>query len=346
MHTGDLSFAVVEITNLCNLRCPHCASDSGTRRDGELTTPEWFGVFADLRDLGCRRLTLLGGEFLLHPDWFELGRRVRENGIELQLITNGVRVDPAAVEQFSALTPQAVAVSLDGATRESYRAMRGVDGFDQCLKVLEMLSAHPGIRQTTAITTFSSRNLADFDRFAALFLDRPIAWQVQMVNRGGDRFDDSLLLSPEQYDFFVRKVADAKSRWGGRLQLGVTDDFGYFPLVENFDFLPRWGGCPAGERVIGIRANGDILPCLSLGSAFIGGNLRTRPLPELWRDDRTFADFRRKETLLRGVCAACPHGPVCKAGCSTMAVSSTGAPGENLYCIRAREQEKILRDFL
>lgn len=32
--------AVVEITNKCNLRCPHCASDSGCAREDEMSLDE------------------------------------------------------------------------------------------------------------------------------------------------------------------------------------------------------------------------------------------------------------------------------------------------------------------
>ena len=31
------SLCVLELTNRCNLRCPHCASDSGTRRCYEMS---------------------------------------------------------------------------------------------------------------------------------------------------------------------------------------------------------------------------------------------------------------------------------------------------------------------
>ena len=82
-----LSGAVVEITNRCNLRCPCCASASGLARPDEMSLDEMRGVVRDLASLGCGTFTMLGGEFLLRPDWYEIASSVREAGMELQLIT-------------------------------------------------------------------------------------------------------------------------------------------------------------------------------------------------------------------------------------------------------------------
>ena len=335
--------AVVEVTNRCNLRCPHCASDSGTARADELSLDEMTRVVDDLASLGCRELTVLGGEFLLRPDWFDIAHHVRARGLELQLVTNGLLVTETVRRQFRTLGPQTVGVSLDGATPESYRAARGVDGFDRCRRLLDDLVSD-GLREVHAITTFNAKNLTDFDRFAELFADTPIVWQIQMAHRGGERFSDDLLMTRDQYAW----LADRVTRWyetgRDRLRLLVMDDFGYFPMTPALRFLhTRWIGCPAGRFLVGVRANGDVLPCLSLGSRFVGGNLRRRPLVGLWRDPVTFAAFRNKSCTLTGKCAGCAFAAKCRAGCSAMALSQTGTLTETTFCVRQLEQERIVR---
>ena len=89
---NNLFSAVVEVSNRCNFRCPFCASDSGCARENEMTLDEMRGVVRDLAALGCRECTMLGGEFLLRPDWYEIARAVKDAGMELQLITNGLLV--------------------------------------------------------------------------------------------------------------------------------------------------------------------------------------------------------------------------------------------------------------
>lgn len=340
--TEQIHSAVVEITNRCNLRCPHCASASGVARPDEMGLDEMKDVVRALKDLGCREFTLLGGEFLLRSDWYDIAATVREAGIELQLITNGLLVTSEIRRRFLALDPQTVCVSLDGATPESYRALRGVDGFAKCRRLLDDLVAD-GHRQVSAITTFSSRNLADFDRFVAEFVDTPIVWQVQIAHKAGERFDDSLLLSDEQYAELVRRTTDALFDLHGRLRLQTMDDFGYFPFTPKLRFLCQsWGGCQAGKRVIGIRANGDVLPCLSLGDRFVEANLRRRPLAEIWRDPATFAAFRGKTVHdLAERCAECPMAAKCLGGCTAAAVSTTGSPAATRFCVRQIETDEM-----
>ncbi|MDD3153522.1 MAG: radical SAM protein [Victivallaceae bacterium] len=339
-----LRFAVVEVTNRCNMACRHCASDSGRARSDELSRDAFEKLFASLAGLGCERVTMLGGEFLLREDWFALGKSIREHGMELQLITNGLLVDDAIADQFLMLSPQVVCVSLDGASPASFKALRGVDGFQKCLDTLSLFTRRP-FRNVAAITTFSSGNLQEFPQFRELFLDQKIIWQIQMVNRGGDRFDDALLLSEEEYRQFVFYANETIEHYAGRILLQLTDDFGYFPISGKYPYLQGWTGCPAGREVIGIRSNGDVLGCLSLGNLFVADNLRHRSLEEIWADDSVFGILRRKEEHLTGACARCPHGKICRAGCSAMGESSSGGIGDNDYCLRKMEQKQFIQEF-
>ena len=129
--------SVLELTNRCNLRCPHCASDSGTSRCYEMNRNELQKVFHDLAELGCKTICMLGGEILLRPDWYEVCQDARKAKLELHLITNGLLVNDEVRKKFFTLDPETVCVSLDGATPETYKQQRGVDGFDKCMKLLK-----------------------------------------------------------------------------------------------------------------------------------------------------------------------------------------------------------------
>jgi len=312
----------------------------------ELSLDEFRGVIFSLHDLGCRCVTIMGGEFLLNPDWFEIAEAVKDNSMELQFVTNGLLVTEEVRQKFKTLDPQAIGVSLDGATPESYCCERGVDGFAKVRRLLDDLVTD-GIRQVSAITTFNARNLWDFDKFTSMFVDTPISWDAHMAHRLADRFPDDLLMNREQYKWFVGKVTDALYNLHGRLRLTTKDDFGYFPMNPKLRFLcQRWKGCHAGRSSVGIRSNGDVVPCIMVGERLIEDNLRRRPLVDIWRDPNSFPRFRNKSAQLTGKCAKCPFGEVCKAGCSAMAISQTGTLTETPFCIRQLEQERILKEMI
>ena len=71
-----------------------------------------------------------------------------------------------------------------------------------------------------------------------------------------------------------------------------------------------------------------------------------RPLVEIWRDPNSFPRFRNKSAQLTGMCAKCPFGEVCKAGCSAMAISQAGTLTETPFCIRQLEQERIIKEMI
>ena len=60
---------VWELTLAYNLRCKHCGSFAGSQRDDELSLEENLKIADQLAALGCRRVTLSGGEPTLNPDW-------------------------------------------------------------------------------------------------------------------------------------------------------------------------------------------------------------------------------------------------------------------------------------
>jgi radical SAM protein with 4Fe4S-binding SPASM domain len=344
-YAGPLRYAVIEVTNRCNLRCPHCASTSGIARENELTLDEIREMLATIADLGGEEITVIGGEALMREDWFEICRAVGDGGMKLLLISNGLLIRTEEhFERLRRLRPWLIGVSVDGARRETYRALRGVDGFDHVVALCKRLVAE-GHQNVNAITTFWKPNLREFDGFVRLFENTGITWQIQIANIGGERFDRRLFISREDFAWLTAKMRDVFVHRRDSVRLRHMDDFGYFPLDPALRFLHQtWAGCIAGVELIGVRANGDVEGCLSLGDDFVEANLRREPLREIWQSGRYFQRFRRKEELLTGACARCPHASVCRAGCTAIAYSATGDIGCNPYCIRALETEAILHD--
>lgn len=339
-------FAVLEITNRCNLRCAHCASNSGVTREDELSFKEIEQLLFDLKALGGERVTIIGGEPLLRDDWFDICAAVQGLDMQVDLVSNGGLITEAeTLPRLKALQPHAVGVSLDGATPASYHSIRGVDGFDHILSVLRKLLAD-GHENVNAITSFSRDNLSEFNAFADLLQGTGITWQVQIVHQAGKRFDWTRFFTLDDYALFVQKMTDAYLHRKD-LRLRHMDDFGYCPIDPALKFLHQtWRGCKAGKQVVGIRSNGDVTGCLSIGEGFEAANIRDIPLAEIWHSPQHFTRFRTKGRHLKGVCHACPHGEDCQAGCSALALSASGDIGENPFCIRAVESQTILDHLL
>ncbi len=123
------------ITERCQLRCEHCYM--GERLDRALKMP--FGEVADTlrtwRLMGGSKLTILGGEPTLHPDYIRIIRHAGELGYE-HVITTSNGLQPA-IRRFRQMTPADFAyiqISLDGGSSASHDRIRGPGTFDEALR--------------------------------------------------------------------------------------------------------------------------------------------------------------------------------------------------------------------
>jgi radical SAM protein with 4Fe4S-binding SPASM domain len=341
-----LRYAVLELTNRCNLRCAHCSSSSGQARPQELSCEQWQQVIADLTVLGCEEITMLGGEVFLNPDWLALARQVRDAGIRLSIITNGLLINDGRLAELRSLELETLGLSFDGASPAGYQAVRGVDGFGQIWDLARRIR-DGGQVELNLITTFSRLNLAELEPLIDLLDGEQINWQVQFASTGSRRFDRQLFVSPQQYGQVCFRIGEIMLAAKQDNWISTMDDFGYFPIDPRHRLLHfHWPGCQAGISVIGIRANGDVLGCLSLGDAFVEANLRDRPLADLWAAPDAFERFRHKTARqLQGGCQHCPMAEGCLAGCAAMAVSSTGSLYDNRHCLRRIETDELLAEL-
>lgn len=344
-YTEPLRFAVMEITNRCNLRCPHCASNSGEPRSDEFTKAQWFDVVDDLAKLGCEEVTLLGGEVFLYPDWLDVARRINDRNIQLTIVTNGLMVTDRIVENLKTLDLNRLGVSLDAATPEIFKAVRGVDGFARVWSTLTRLR-DLSLCPVNAITTVSKVNFGELRHLAAVLKGTGITWQVQIASSVARRFRKEFFITPDQYIELCLLLSELIVQAGEKSWVAAMDDFGYFPLDPTFAGLhEEWSGCQGGISVLGIRANGDVLGCLSMGDEMVAANLRDRSLVDVWTSPDVFRTLREKGASLTGVCKACPMAEQCRAGCTNMALSATGSIYENTYCLRHLECSRLLSEM-
>ena len=78
-----LRSCVWEITLACCFSCRYCGSKGGKARENELTTQECLRVAEQLSDLGCQRVSLIGGEVFMRPDWLTIVRALTERQIRV-----------------------------------------------------------------------------------------------------------------------------------------------------------------------------------------------------------------------------------------------------------------------
>jgi radical SAM protein with 4Fe4S-binding SPASM domain len=342
-------YAVWEITLACDLGCRHCGSRAGPRRDTELTTAECLDVVAQMRDLGFREVTLIGGEAYLREDWDVIARAITDAGMVCGITTGGRAFTDERVARAVDAGVSAISVSIDGLER-THDAQRGVRGaFASALDAARRIAASP-IRLSFN-TQINRLSLPELPALATLAVETGAeAWQIQLtvpMGRGADR--PGLILQPYELIELFPLLAWLKANRlePAGVQVFPGNNIGYFgPWESLLRYGGRngahWNGCGAGKWCMGFEADGKIKACPSLPSdQYTGGYLQSDRLGEVIAGAVEVTHLRnRTRDDLWGYCASCHYADVCKAGCTWTSHCILGRAGNNPYCIhRALEFE-------
>ena len=335
---------VWELTLSCNLRCKHCGSFAGSRRDDELTLEENLNVADQLAALGCRRVTLSGGEPTLNPDWDRIGKRLADHCIKVNLISNGWHWTAAHVDRAKAAGLCGAAFSLDGFQPE-HDEFRQAGSFDRVVAAIDACVA--GGLPVAVNTTVNKLNQRILRKLRDFIVERGVfSMQIQLATPSGNMgLHRDLVVDPADLVWLVPELA-AICRLNTREFFAVAaDDIGYYGkpepgLRDDGGELPFWIGCRAGCQVVGIESNGNVKGCLSLPSSmhgetrFVEGNLRDKPLADIWSSENAFAYNRQwSESQLTGFCRVCRYREFCRGGCTWTTYCHKGEGGEgNPFC--------------
>ena len=172
-RTWSLPILLYAPTSRCNSRCVSC---DWWRTDGasDLSKDEVRTLARELPALRTKLVVFTGGEPLVRDDVFELADMFRDAGAVLHLLTSGLALERHAVavaERFDAVT-----ISLDGHTRDLYRAIRGVDGLaavERGVRRLRELRPAMAIRARSTIHQRNFQALPDLiEKAGAMGLDQ------------------------------------------------------------------------------------------------------------------------------------------------------------------------------
>jgi radical SAM protein with 4Fe4S-binding SPASM domain len=345
-------YAVWELTTRCDQPCQHCGTRAGTARAEELGTEKITEVAQDLASLGCREVTLIGGEAYLRADVYTVVRTLSGLGLRVTMQTGGRALTPERIGRFKEAGLAAIGVSVDG-VEETHDRLRGNRGSHAAaLAALENARAAGFI--VTANTQINRLTQHVLPETSALLRDRGvIAWQVQFTTPMGNAADHpEWLIDPPDVVPVIDTLAAIQldairnprphelpaERRAFNIQPG--NNVGYYgPHEQVLRSRPHgseryWAGCTAGRGVIGIESDGTVKGCPSLPTGpYQGGNVLQTPLREIWRDAPALNFTRDRGTEeLWGFCKGCYYADLCKGGCSFTSHTLLGRRGNNPWC--------------
>jgi MoaA/NifB/PqqE/SkfB family radical SAM enzyme len=297
----------LEVTNRCNLRCRTCPQFYGmAERFHDLTWNRFLAITDQFPLL--RRVVLHGiGEPMLNPDLGRMIRHLKARGAYVLFNSNGLLLRGKKAADLAASGLDELRLSIDGGTPETYRAVRGVDGFDRILGNLRRFARlkddlsvdSPRVSLWVTLMRLNAGDLPRLVRVAAAGGVREVYLQ-RLVFSGRGIATSEQALYRRAGEAERAAIAEAQSLAG---ELGVelrgSGELGPAELVNS---PPRgdapWRGCHRPWRLMYVTANGNVLPCCIAPftrqpyAEIVLGSLDNQTVADVW-DGAAYQRWRR-----------------------------------------------------
>ncbi len=278
----------LELTYNCNLNCFYCYNDR-EKQGKPLSIALYRTLLEDLARMQTLFLMLTGGEPMIHPHFFEIGRMCRELGFVVRIRTNGHTLFPRNVERLiDEVDPYMVEVTLHGASAEVHDRQTRVPGsFDRLIQHLRHARS-TGLRCAMVVTP-TAWNQHQIEAMISLGdeLDAPLHFQGPVGPRdNGDTTPLSIQPALETWDRIAALVAERRARKevkaGDGVKPGLTSDPG--------DETPAT--CGVGLAGVDIDPFGNVQACMHLQES--AGNLHQQSIEEIWNHSPLFTRVRQR----------------------------------------------------
>lgn len=328
-----------ELTRACDLACKHCRAEAqALPSPHQLSPAEGIQLLDQIRGMGNPLLVFTGGDPLKRPDLEPLIRHAVGLGLRLSITPSGTSLlDQPAVQRFKELGIARMALSLDAPTQAEHDAFRGVEGSFQWTVDACRYAAEAGL-SLQINTSISRHNLHQIPQMAALVESLgAVMWSVFFVVPTG-RAQADQNLSPEEFETAFaqihaaaqKKVFDVKTTEAPHYRRYLLQHHAG-PNAAAAGPLPRMhGGLGDGRGFVFVSHTGDVFPSGFLPLA--GGNIREKPLAEIYRESPLFKAMRKPDEF-KGKCGRCEFRQVCGGSRARAYADSGDALGSDPACV-------------
>lgn len=282
----------LELTYKCNLDCFFCYNDVN-KKGTPLSLEQYTTLLQDLAEMQTMYIMLTGGEPMVHPHFFDIGKITRELGFVVRVRTNGHSLSKAnALRLKNEVDPYCVEVSLHGATAQSHDKQTRITGsFDKLVKNIGHCS-EIGLN-VSVVSTPTAWNEHEIDEMFDLCdtLGVPLRFQGPVAPRDdGDL--TPLQITPKQstwdkvaVSYKTRGIqADNKSAINKPIEIDVST------IGQTVD-EPK-SSCGVGVAGVDIDPYGNVQACMHLQES--AGNLHKNSIRDIWNDSPLFTRARER----------------------------------------------------
>lgn len=330
----------IEITGKCNMNCDHCRASNQLKEDMPIEQIIKIIKFARQFSPNYKEIILSGGEPLLHKNFFEVLKQVRQNGGEfITLTTNGSLLTDKHLKLIQELNFKRVvlSISLDNLNPEKHNNFRKFpNAFDKAEKALEKISKinSPNIIPSMRSTIQASQipEMEEMIKFAKHIGCKRISFSaIHPAGKAIKRND--LWMTKEEKKKFIQEIYRLKKIFP---ELNITTNDPLKCLIRGQNDLGKEGelvfdGCGAGVITFNVNSDGTMTPCALLDLPMMNiFPLTIQEMIEKYKNNDIVKNMLQMN--LKGKCKNCSKKYQC-GGCRARAlIQNEDYLGEDPHC--------------
>ncbi|MFH0753424.1 MAG: radical SAM protein [Candidatus Omnitrophota bacterium] len=301
----------IEFSLKCNLRCPYCYVSTMTDFKDELTASEIRDVILQAKDLGARKIIILGGEPLVYPRIMEKIEFIRAQGLQVELFTNGLHLTQARARKLFDLGVNVV-LKINSFKDEVQDRLAGVPGSAKKMRAalahLQQAGYPDGDGFLAVSTVICQDNFTELTALWIWLRDQGILPYFEILTpQGGAVQNEGLNVATEEIEKLFQEISEIdRTRYN---QIWEPQP----PLVG--------GKCLRHRFSCLVNARGFVLPCVGLNVPV--GNIREKKLKDILAESEIVQDLRHFRNKIKGPCGKCEKADDCY-GCRGAAYQLTG----------------------
>ena len=309
----------LELTTACNLACPFCTHKDLKEKPKMMTLEHVKGMYQsiekELPGKFFRRFLLFNltgiGEIFINKETFKIIEFLKTKGVMVTFADNFTLMKEDTIRKLVELKVDNIFISFDGATKETYEAMRVGANFERVVENVknfvrikkEMNAKLPNLNLRFVPTSENINELPLLVNLVAemgiAYIDVPPLYVVDKVNTPLKALDEDF----QKYKIQALKKAKEK---------GITMSFSNPFVNEKKQPIRK---CTMSQNSMYVDASGFVLPCCvitqmgdyeAIVKNFNQGNVIEKGVKEVW-NSKQYVDFRKaiKENKTPRMCTMC-----------------------------------------
>ncbi len=301
----------IEFSRICNFRCSYCYVPEKQECQGELTRAEIKDVILQARELGARKIIILGGEPSIYPHLAEMIAFLSEQGFEIEMFTNGTGVD-AKLAEILAEARVRVVLKLNSRDREIQDQLAGrIGAFDIIQTAFTNLkeAGYPSQQLFLALSTvICQQNIGELPEMWQWLREEGIEPYFEVITPQANAISNSWLSvdGNQLKELFEQLSAIDQEKYGRQWEPQP-------PLVGN--------KCMRHQVSCLVTASGDVTPCV--GVTIPLDNIRNNRLGHILKNSEVVTNLKNYREMIKGECRDCDKAEECY-GCRGAAYQLTG----------------------